>query len=72
VDEQIIFSASNSKDTDGEIRKYHWDFGDGISEYGERNYHYYSHPGVYQVNLKMNYTSYLELSYYYQKLLLME
>jgi len=51
ADEQIVFSASDSIDTDGEIMKYHWDFGDGTSGYGEWNYHYYSHPGIYTVTL---------------------
>ena len=49
--QQINFSGNNSKDSDGKIVSYHWDFGD-TNQSAERNpTHAYEKPGTYQVTL---------------------
>jgi len=51
VNETIIFNASLSYDTDGNITAYEWEFGDGANGTGEIVEHTYSSPGNYTVNL---------------------
>lgn len=51
VDEQISFNAGLSYDTDGEISKFDWNFGDGNTSSGEKVSHKYSKPGKYSVTL---------------------
>lgn len=48
---EISFNASASRDSDGVIVSYTWDFGDGTSESGIEVVHTYNAPGVYQVTL---------------------
>ncbi|MFH1525486.1 MAG: PKD domain-containing protein [Bacteroidota bacterium] len=50
-DVKIMFDASNSFDSDGEIISYYWDFGDGSSADEKIVNHVYSIPGVYAVKL---------------------
>jgi len=50
--EQIIrFDASSSFDTDGMIKKYEWEFGDGANATGKVVTHSYSETGDYTVTL---------------------
>lgn len=43
--------ASGSRDTDGTITGYSWDFGDGATGTGRTPTHTYTDPGTYQVGL---------------------
>jgi PKD repeat protein len=45
------FDASGSRDDDGEVRSYAWDFGDGTTATGAKPDHAYSTAGTYQVEL---------------------
>ncbi|PXF51630.1 MAG: hypothetical protein C4B55_04490 [Candidatus Methanophagaceae archaeon] len=49
--EEVNFDASASKDSDGSIVSYDWEFGDGKSGTGETTKHSYSEGGTYAVNL---------------------
>ena len=49
--ETVYFNAAESKDTDGHIVKYEWDFGDGKTSTGERVRHSYTTPNSYWVIL---------------------
>jgi len=51
VNESIRFDASQSRDPDGEIVEYIWDFGDGSTGKGKVVTHSYSTPGNYTVTL---------------------
>ncbi len=53
ANEVVIFDASNSHDSDGEIVEYLWDLGDGKIKKGEKISHKYENPGTYTVNLKV-------------------
>jgi len=63
VGELIEFNASGSYDIDGEIVSYEWDFGDGQSGSGMVVEHSYSHPGTYNVTLKVTDDSGVESTY---------
>lgn len=49
--EEVIFSAEESVDQDGEIIRYYWDFGDGTNDTGAVNEHIYGEGGNYTVVL---------------------
>lgn len=51
VDEDVVFDASNSKDSDGQIIEYLWNFGDGAEDEGPLVIHSYSAAGRYLVKL---------------------
>ncbi len=52
LDEKITFDASKSRDDDGEIVDYEWDFGDGYPTLkGKRQTHSYSLNGSFTVTL---------------------
>jgi len=51
VNESVQFDASASKDPDGTITKYEWDFGDGAKGAGVKTTHAYAQPGNYTVTL---------------------
>ena len=51
VGANIIFNATASRDPDGNITNYEWDFGDGNSGTGKVVSHSYSSAGDYTVNL---------------------
>jgi PKD repeat protein len=53
LNETILFDASASKDFDGRIVAYTWDFGDGNFSTGVRTRHSYSTPGNYTVKLNV-------------------
>ena len=42
-----------SFDSDGDIEEWLWNFGDGNSSTEEEPYHYFSHPGYYNVTLTL-------------------
>ncbi|MEX0406578.1 PKD domain-containing protein [Aquibium sp. LZ166] len=49
----VEFDASASRDDDGSIASYMWDFGDGDTGSGERVSHTYRAPGTYRVRLSI-------------------
>jgi len=49
--QKIKFSGENSKDSDGKIVSYDWDFGDANNAKGINTIHAYEKPGTYQVTL---------------------
>lgn len=51
VDEKVNFNASGSKDSDGTIVSFQWDFGDGHSGSGETASHRYKDAGTFAVVL---------------------
>ena len=53
VDEKVNFDGGGSKDQDGEIDKYKWQFGDDRSGSGQTPDHKYDFPGTYTVTLKV-------------------
>lgn len=48
---EINFDASKSTDSDGQIIKYSWDFGDGSSSNEIKTLHTYKTPGIFKVKL---------------------
>jgi len=50
---QVIFDGTGSKDPDGNIIAYKWDFGDGKTGEGGRPVHIYESSGVYNVMLTL-------------------
>ena len=52
VGEAVRFDASGSRDTDGEILLYRWDFGDGTTSEGAQVSHAYAAAGTYSVKLE--------------------
>ena len=51
AESEIVFSGTKSRDTDGKISSYTWDFGDTSTEQGEQVGHAYKKPGLYTVRL---------------------
>jgi len=51
VNETVLFDASGSSDSDGQITFYSWSFGSGATGNGRITQHRYSAPGDYQVGL---------------------
>ena len=51
VGEETVFDASASKDPDGGIVSYDWDFGDGTKASGIEVAHTYEKPGSYTAKL---------------------
>ncbi|MEM4257680.1 MAG: PKD domain-containing protein [Candidatus Thermoplasmatota archaeon] len=52
INQQITFNGSQSRDPDGKIDFYRWNFGDGSSEILSINpQHTYLYPGIYTVTL---------------------
>ncbi|MBS3802152.1 MAG: PKD domain-containing protein [Candidatus Thermoplasmatota archaeon] len=51
VDENIVFDGSQSKDSDGNLEEYIWDFGDDTTGSGATITHSYSEAGSYLVTL---------------------
>jgi len=47
----VIFDGSESKDPEGGVLKYHWEFGDGTSAWGVNPAKTYNSGGVYPVTL---------------------
>jgi len=47
VGEKVIFDGGASKDSDGQIASYSWDFGDGSTAAGAKVEHAYTLPGRY-------------------------
>ncbi|MFC1570857.1 PKD domain-containing protein [Candidatus Omnitrophota bacterium] len=54
VDMEQKFSATSSKDPDGDKLSYFWDFGDGQTAEGANVTHTYTEPGNYKVFLKVD------------------
>lgn len=53
VGESIVLDASESVDSDGEIIRYHWDFGDNTTAEGKQVNHQWEKPGRYPVCLSV-------------------
>jgi MYXO-CTERM domain-containing protein len=51
VGQDLAFDARSSKDPDGRIASYTWDFGDGSTATGAQATHAYQEPGLYTVRL---------------------
>ncbi|MFQ5812688.1 MAG: PKD domain-containing protein [Anaerolineae bacterium] len=51
VGEYITFTGEKSYDRDGEIVSWHWDFGDGSTDYGQVVTYAYEEPSTYNVTL---------------------
>jgi PKD repeat protein len=51
VNQQIVFDGSGSKDADGALVAYQWNFGDGAHAEGIQVLHRYTRPGRYPVAL---------------------
>ncbi len=49
--EKVMFDGSATKDRDGYIKSYKWDFGDGNTAKGKKITHSYKKPGRYQIRL---------------------
>ena len=47
----VAFDGSASRDLDGKIKLYHWDFGDGTTLDGDKVEHVFDKPGTYKVTL---------------------
>lgn len=54
INEEIVFNGSRSKDINGRILEYSWDFGDGKTGSGVKVNHKYSRPGQYVVILNVD------------------
>jgi PKD repeat protein len=52
-DEDVRFDASASKDRDGKLTGFQWDFGDGSKAQGATAVHRYQKPGKYLVKLRV-------------------
>jgi len=50
---EVSFDGTGSRDPDGQIESWRWDFGDGTTGSGPTPVHVYSAPGVYQVRLRV-------------------
>lgn len=50
-EEKVLFDGSATKDRDGYIKSYKWDFGDGNIAEGAKITHSYKNPGKYRVRL---------------------
>ncbi len=53
VGETLRLEAAGSRDTDGELRSFHWDLGDGQEARGPIAEHQYGMPGRYGVTLSV-------------------
>ncbi len=53
INDIVNFDASASKDPDGAISRYFWDFGDGTTQSGIKVDHQYAKPGKYRVKLQV-------------------
>jgi PKD repeat protein len=53
INEVVMFDGSYSKDEDGKIVKYKWDFGDGTSVTGERPTHCFNKLGLQNITLEV-------------------
>ena len=54
VNEPVFFDGTGSRDPDGKIMTYHWDFGeDSASSYEAKPSHIYRSAGLYRVTLKV-------------------
>ena len=51
AEEKVNFDGSGSRDEDGKLIAYHWDFGDGKQAEGLKVTHSYDKPGTYQARL---------------------
>lgn len=51
--EEVSFDASASRDIDGTVAEYAWDFGDGNQAQGAKVTHSYETPGAYGVTLRV-------------------
>jgi len=62
VGSTVTFDGSDSYLSDGYIRYYRWEFGDGNREYGETVYHSYNQAGTYTVTLTIIGSNYDRIS----------
>jgi PKD repeat protein len=53
VNMPVTFDGNGSKDADGSIKTYSWDFGDGSSGNGVKTTHSYTQSGTYDLTLKV-------------------
>ncbi|MDN9011655.1 collagenase [Brevibacillus laterosporus] len=53
VGESVSFSSKGTRDKDGKIMSYQWDFGDGQTSQEENPTHVYDEAGTYEVSLEV-------------------
>ncbi|MCI5146196.1 MAG: PKD domain-containing protein, partial [Candidatus Electrothrix sp. AR3] len=51
VDSPVLVTGNKSRDPDGRILSYAWNFGDGTTGQGEKTQHAYTEPGEYVIRL---------------------
>ena len=51
VNENITFDGTSSSDSDGSVKSWLWNFGDGFTDSGQTVVHRYSKPGTFTVRL---------------------
>ncbi|WP_222184728.1 PKD domain-containing protein [Geminicoccus harenae] len=51
---EVMFDGSRSRDADGVVNRFTWDFGDGSTGGGERPVHVFGKPGEYRVMLTID------------------
>jgi PKD repeat protein len=49
----VAFDASASTDSDGKVKSYQWQFGDGAKSLGVKARHRFELPGTYEVKLTL-------------------
>ena len=49
---EVHFDGSSSRDFDGVVNRFEWDFGDGVTGGGDKPVHVYQAPGDYRVRLE--------------------
>ncbi len=50
---ELVYFTDRSSDTDGFIREWFWDFGDGVTTYGQGTSHMYSRGGTFTILLRV-------------------
>lgn len=53
VAESVSFSSKGTRDKDGKIMSYQWDFGDGQTSQEENPTHVYAEAGTYEISLQV-------------------
>ncbi|MBI2675905.1 MAG: PKD domain-containing protein [Candidatus Aenigmarchaeota archaeon] len=49
----VVYFTDRSSDSDGYIREWFWDFGDGVTTYGQGTSHMYGRSGTFTITLRV-------------------